>query len=1132
MLKAVNTRVFGKSGVCVFKPSPTLPPLSRNGVRAVLQTHVPHTFGGYRGNKRVNTLFGATLPLFIGSYCRYYSSWVRVEKRYNILSTMFKVGRYDILREIGRSVDVVYEGVDKQLGRRVAIKELLSADDPAHLRQRFLHEAQAVARLNHPCIVVLYDALEEQGRYFLFMELVEGETLRQMLRRRQRLPASEAIELTRHILEGLNHAHQHGVIHRDIKPENIFILPSGGVKIADFGIALLKGLPRQTLTGQIKGTPSYLAPEQIDNSTITEATDLFAVGIILFEMVEGYRPFAGNNLVQVLSAILKNPVPPMQHAPPPLQQVIKKALEKNPAQRYSTAKEFLRALSRASAMPPAPPTTAPTPAPAPPAPATGQSIQQVAGDPERLIAYVEQNLAGFVAVSKTLPSGAARYAPIPPWLDQRLQEWLHRHGITTLYEHQLLALEQARKGLHLGIVAGTASGKTLSFNLPVLHTLLEQPNATALYVYPTKALTQDQLKKLREFELEQVIPMRIYDGDTPKDERPKIRQIGRLVLTNPDMLHYAILPYHRSWARFLQNLKFVVIDEMHVYRGVFGAHMAGILRRLLRIAQIYHAKPQFFFASATVENAGDLAYALIGQPVQIIQTNSAPRPERKLIMWRRELGGGWWDSANQQTAELIVLLMQAGVRHIAFVRSRLSAEVIHQKVLETLKRSSLPHLMGKVETYRSGYLPHERREIERKLSNGDLLSVISTNALELGIDIGHLDAVILNGYPGSLASFWQQAGRAGRRGRPTPIFFVLHQDPLHAYLSEHPEHLTDTPVERATINWQNASILASHLSCGAYEAQLDAQSLDFFRPCSQLDELLQQLEQNGVLLRNANHWRYLPPEPPHSKVSIRSVSNGAFTVRRQDNLDTIAEVDIKHAYAALYPGAIYLHNKDVFYVKTIDYDTRVAWVVPTEPGEYTEPIMDISVRVIQTTESQPFGKGELRRGILIVREQVVGYKRKIVLTDETVEKVSLTMPAFEFITTGIWWLVKEDALVDRLPVSVYPGMHAIEHTARSLMSIFTGCDSADIGSVTQVGVPEAGKVAFFLYDDYEGGLGICESMFPRFRELMEAAKSRIVQCTCREGCPRCILLSACHQQNQDLDKEAAVKILKTLILSG
>lgn len=1044
---------------------------------------------------------------------------------------MFQIGRYTVLRELGRSVDVVYEGVDRQLQRRVAIKELVSANDPADLRQRFLHEAQAVARLNHSNIVVLYETLEEHGRYFLVMELVEGETLRELLKRSQMLPASQAIELTCQILEGLAHAHQQGVIHRDIKPENIFVLPSGSVKIADFGIALIKGLPRQTLTGQIKGTPSYLAPEQIENGTITEATDLFAVGVILFEMVEGYRPFTGASLVQVLNEILQKPVPKMRHAPPALQQVILKALEKDPARRYRTASEFLTAIKQVSATRSAPQTVSPPPKPAAPPHANLQSLQQVAGDPRRLIAYVTQNLSEFVVVKKTLPKRHARSAPIPSRLNPRLQAWLRNRGINQLYEHQAQAIEEARKGSHLGIVAGTASGKTLCFNLPVLHTLLEQPKATALYVYPTKALTQDQLKKLEEFGLEQEIPMRIYDGDTPKDERPRIRQIARLVLTNPDMLHYAILPYHKSWARFLENLRFIVIDEMHVYRGVFGAHMAGILRRLLRIAHLYNARPQIFFVSATVENAHELTHALAGQSVQVIQTDAAPHPERHLIMWRKELDGGWWDSANNQTAELVVLLMRADIRHIAFVRSRLSAEVIHQKVLEILGNSGqLSHLRQKIATYRSGYLPHERREIEQKLFNGELLSVISTNALELGIDVGQLDAVVINGYPGSLASFWQQAGRAGRRGRPAPIFFVLHQDALHAYFCEHPEHLTDMLVERVTINWQNPSILGDHIACSASEAVLDQQSLDFFRPCLQLDEILQQMEQNGVLQRVGQQWRYLPSELHHSKVSIRSISKGAFSVRRKDTSRTIAQVDYSRAYATLYPNAIYLHNKETFRVEEIDHDARVAWVVPIEPGEYTEPIMEIAVRVFQKTEDRRFGKGELCRGILKVREQVVGYKRKVVLTDEVLELVKQTMPPTEFLTTGIWWSVLENPTIDGRLLTVYPGLHAVEHTSRSLMSMFTGCDSSDIGSVTQVGVHEVGRVAFFLYDDYEGGLGICESMFPRFRELMEATKNRIERCTCDDGCPRCILLSECSQQNQDLDKAGALKVLKNLIL--
>ena len=1051
------------------------------------------------------------------------------------IQVMLQVGRYRVVREIGRSVDVVYEAEDTQLRRRVAIKELSDLGDPSTLRQRFLNEAQAIARLNHPRIVSIYDSIEENGRCYLIMELIEGETLRQVLNRRRKIPEDEAVQICIRILEGIRYAHQNGVIHRDIKPENIFILSNFEIKIADFGIAYIKGNPRQTLTGQIKGTPSYLSPEQIEGGTITEATDIFAVGVVLFEMIEGYRPFLGSGLVQVLNAILYSPIPKMRHASPMTQQVIVTATEKNPAKRYRTADEMIAALNAGTgSLPVSLPGATATQVPAKPFPHTQQHSQEpedVSGDTKMLIRFIKNRYTDKVLAHRVLTSSAASLVPIPDILSDLLKRHLHNKGITQLYEHQKDAFYEVLAGNHVGIVAGTASGKTYSFNLPILHTLLENENSTALYLYPTKSLAQDQLGKLSEFGLENAIPTRIYDGDTAKDERPKIRAVARIVLTNPDMLHHGILSNHRQWARFLSRLKFVVVDEMHVYRGVFGANVAAILRRLFRIANLYNSKPQFIFASATVDNADELTSSLIGQEVRIIQADSSPRPERHLIMWRHDLGNGWWAKANDQVADIIVILLRAGIRHITFVRSRLSAEIILQKVVNILGKQGLLHLNDKISSYRSGYLPEQRREIERKMFNGEILGVVSTNALELGIDVGGVDAVIINGYPGNLASFWQQAGRAGRRGRPAVIFFVLHQDPLHAYLAEHPEHLTDAPVERCAINWQNPNILASHLSCAAYEHPLDSQALRYFDPCPQLDEILSVLSRNGILMREGDFWRYIPDKSPHHSTSIRSKSAEFFSIRRKDNQYTIGKIDIGSAYTLIYPNAIYLHEKESFLVVEVDDESKIGWVKPIPAGEYTEPLTVIFVHVIQVLQEAKSGNGYLRYGILKVKKQVVGYKRKVLDTDDLIETVDQPMPPIEFLTTGIWWSISSTA-EQPAAATYYPGLHAVEHTARSLAPVFTGCDTSDVGSVTMTEVSGAETIAFFLYDEYEGGLGICESLFPRFTELMKAAAERIKACDCDDGCPRCILLGNCSQSNQDLDKSQAIEILDKYILNN
>lgn len=761
-----------------------------------------------------------------------------------------------------------------------------------------------------------------------------------------------------------------------------------------------------------------------------------------------------------------------------------------------------------------------------------------------------------VAGMYRLPEREPRFASIPSHLHPYLQQFLRQTGIQQLYEHQSEAIGATLRGEQVIIVTGTASGKTFCYNLPVLNHLLQDSNARALYLFPTKALAQDQMGKLLAFGLDKEVPVSTYDGDTPSDQRAGIRRGARIILTNPDMLHVSILPRHTEWATFFRNLRYIVIDEVHSYRGVFGSHVALVLRRLRRILDAYGSRPQFVCTSATVGNPLALAETLTGMPMVLVDRDGSPRGEQWLLLWRPPVIGSNGErlSPNTESARLIEELVMRGVKHIAFMRSRTTAELLLKYVQQSFRESAIRNPLmlsriNKIASYRAGYLPEERRKIEQALFQGELLSVIATNALELGIDIGELEAVIMNGYPGNIASLWQQMGRAGRKHEGALAIFVLHNDPLHTYFAAHPEQLIGQPVEHANLNPQNPYILLKHLCCAAHEKPLIPEDLRLFGT-DEYDSTLKQLEEGQILIKRNQSWHYYERQSPAREVNIRSVSGANYRVIDISQGRSFATMEEDRVPRTLHLQAIYLHQGETYLVLELDNTTRQALAEKVYVDYYTQPLMDIRIDVLQVLQQRDYGHGHLCWGVVRVHEQVVGFERKRLGSDEVLDVEPLLMPPRRFETAALWWYpnLPEQRIHywltgnghgtsflsgnngELAPHPLFEGMHAIEHLVKSMVPVLTGCDMNDLDSTTQIGIAQAGPIAFFVYDSVPGGVGLTEAAYERAATLFHTVNDRLSECACEEGCPECILLPGCVLRNSGLDKAQALRILTELVL--
>jgi DEAD/DEAH box helicase domain-containing protein len=739
---------------------------------------------------------------------------------------------------------------------------------------------------------------------------------------------------------------------------------------------------------------------------------------------------------------------------------------------------------------------------------------------------------GQVEHVEVIPRRSAVYAqtsePLHPALGVRLREM----GIDRLYTHQAAAVDATRRGEHVVVVAATASGKTLCYNLPTLDAVLANPKARALYLFPTKALAQDQLGKLNDFGLFPTVRFATFDGDTPQADRKYIKRGAHIVLSNPDMLHVGILPYHTTWASFLANLKYVVIDEIHTCRGVFGAHVAQVMRRLRRVCEYYGASPRFIACSATIANPGELMRNVTGLDATVIDNDGAPSGKRTFVFWNPPLLAdkeGERRSAHMEAMELFTGLVENDVRTITFAKARKSAEIILKYARKSFENQG-SDLGERVMSYRAGYTPEERRRIERGLFDGELIGVTATNALELGVDVGGLDATVLTGYPGTIASAWQQAGRSGR-GRDEALSVMIALDnPLDQYLMRHPEYFFGRTSEQAVVDPHNRRILASHLCCAAYELPLQAGDLERFGP--RAEGVVAQLVEEGALAQRNDRWYYKGDGYPAGLVNIRSASAETYQIRDLTRGGSaIGTVEGARVYQTLHPGAIYLHQGETYLVQRLDEEERTAAVVPTAANYYTEPREVTHITVLAEHNSRPLGATHAYFGEVVVSNQVLGYRCKQLYSDTILDIVDLDLPEQVFETEAFWFTVPA-SLVRQLAengLDLCGAIHAAEHAAIGMMPLLATCDRWDIGGVSSPNHMDTGMATVFIYDGYPGGVGISEATYHRLAELLGTTQEMIASCPCLDGCPSCVQSPKCGNNNEPLDKRGAAYLLEKLL---
>ncbi|MFE2284710.1 DEAD/DEAH box helicase [Streptomyces sp. NPDC059443] len=751
--------------------------------------------------------------------------------------------------------------------------------------------------------------------------------------------------------------------------------------------------------------------------------------------------------------------------------------------------------------------------------------------------------AARITHTEHLPPREGRHAVWPDRIRTDVVAAIQAAGIEHPWEHQAAAAEHALDGESVVVATGTASGKSLAYLAPVLSALAdgaEAPNgrgATALYLAPTKALAADQRRAVRELAgpLGNAIRPAVYDGDTPVEEREWVRQYANYVLTNPDMLHRGILPAHPRWASFLRALRYVVIDECHTYRGVFGSHVAQVLRRLRRLCARYGSDPVFLLASATASDPAAAASRLTGLPVVEVADDASPRGEVVFALWeppltdlKGEKGAPVRRTATAETADLLTDLVVQGVRTVAFVRSRRGAElisVIAQERLASVDRS----LPGRVAAYRGGYLPEERRALERALHSGELLGLAATTALELGVDVSGLDAVLITGYPGTRASLWQQAGRAGRSGHGALAVLIARDDPLDTYLVHHPEALFQQPVEATVLDPDNPYVLAPHLCAAAAELPLTEPDLDLFGPAAR--ELLPQLEAAKLLRRRATAWHWTRRERASDLTDIRGGGGRPVQIVEASTGRLLGTVDEEASHTAVHDGAVHLHQGRTYLVKHLDLEDSVALVEEANPPFSTTARDTTAISILETETEIAWGRARLCFGSVEVTNQVVSYLRRKLITGEVLGEAKLDLPPRTLRTRAVWWTVTEDQLDEaRINPEILGGaLHAAEHASIGLLPLFATCDRWDIGGVSIPLHPDTLLPTVFVYDGHPGGAGFAERAFHTARAWLTATRDAIAACECEAGCPSCIQSPKCGNGNDPLHKRGAIRLLTHLL---
>jgi DEAD/DEAH box helicase domain-containing protein len=720
-------------------------------------------------------------------------------------------------------------------------------------------------------------------------------------------------------------------------------------------------------------------------------------------------------------------------------------------------------------------------------------------------------------------------APMPDDLHPDLVAGLRRAGIEALYSHQAEALEAAATGPMI-VTTGTASGKSLCFNLPTLDVLCADPRARALYLYPTKALAQDQARALTMLGLEQLRPA-IYDGDTPRGERAVIRRRSNLVLTNPDMLHVGILPNHSAWGDFFANLAVVVVDEAHVYRGVFGSHVGNVLRRLRRIAAAYGTRPRLMLASATIANPVELAERLTGlEDIRLIDRDGAPAAARQIAIWNPPLTDeamGTRASSLAEAAELLSELVRAGSRTICFIKSRKAVELI-ARFTQARLAADAPELADRVAPYRAGYTPAQRRELEGRLVDGDLLAVVTTDALELGIDIGALDAAVCVTFPGTVASLRQMWGRAGRRGRGLAIY-VAGEDALDQFFCRHPDEFLERSVEAAILDHESQDIHLGHLQCAAHEGPLTAADADTLGP--RWRGYAERLVTLGEL--RERHGSFVPRRPqdyPAARVSLRSATGDSFAVIDVGSGEVLGTIEAARAFSTAHDGAVYLHMGRAYEVRELDLETRQALVAAFSGDFYTQPKRETSTEIERLLDRRETTGVVLSFGSVAVTEQVLGYQRKRLSDHELIDFNALDLPETTFMTQALWYEVPDALLEADFPLERLLGsLHAAEHGQIAVLPLLAMCDRWDIGGLSTNFHPQTGRPTIFIYDGHPGGVGITRQGFRTFETLVADAHRLIAECPCRDGCPSCVQSPKCGNLNEPLAKAGARELMARML---
>jgi DEAD/DEAH box helicase domain-containing protein len=761
-------------------------------------------------------------------------------------------------------------------------------------------------------------------------------------------------------------------------------------------------------------------------------------------------------------------------------------------------------------------------------------------DPETLVSRLAAGRGDRLVHLEHVPARTGTAVGWPAWVDPDLRDAWSRAGVAFPWAHQAEAAELAHAGRHVVVATGTASGKSLAYLMPSLTAAIEgsrAPNgrgATVLYLSPTKALAHDQWRAIDELGLAS-LRVSAYDGDTPDEERAWIREHASYVLTNPDLLHRSMLPGHARWASFLRHLRYVVVDECHVYRGVFGSHVGDVLRRLRRVAARYGAEPVFVLASATSGDPAGSAARLLGLDVEAVTDDASPRGSTSFALWEPPLteGGGEHGApvrrtATAETASLLTDLVVEGVRTLAFVRSRRGAEAVAMTARDTLAEVD-PELSDRVAAYRAGYLPEERRALEDALRSGELLGVAATNALELGVDLTGLDAVLLCGWPGTRASLWQQAGRAGRSGRDALAVLVARDDPLDTYLVHHPEAIFGAGVEATVCDPSNPYVLGPHLCAAAAELPLTDDDLPMFGPATR--EVVDSLVERGLLRVRPGGWFWTRQERASDLADLRGIGGGMVRVVEDGTGRLLGTVDPGAAHTTVHTGAVYVHQGSTYLVDQLDLDDSVA-LAHREDVDFTTSARDTTdIRVVDEIERTAWGEAELVLGRVEVTNQVVSYLKRRYLTGAVLGEEPLDLPPRHLRTQAVWWTVTTEMLrAARLDDLDVPGAaHAAEHASIGLLPLVATCDRWDIGGVSTALHEDTGRMTVFVYDGHPGGAGFAERGYAAARTWLAATREAIASCECRDGCPSCVQSPKCGNGNEPLDKTGAVRLLDVLL---